>query len=180
MIGKKKKYIWKEIELQRPREPEVFAKANISEEKTWIYNLLSRPFRLRPLCCTANLKSYEFKTKRRREEVKIPYFNFPWSKVASWGPKSHSPYKKNKNTNFVKYNRKGNNRNSTIGLLGQSPCFGISFLFTKKKSWRCGWDCVRLGVLYGKSNFSIIQDMTVSNFCALPAASIISVNNNLG
>ena len=117
----------------------------MSEEKTWIYNLLSRPFRLRPLCCTAKLKSYEFKTKRRREEVKIPYFNFPWSKVASWGPKSHSPYKKNKNTNFVKYNRKGNNtivnRNSTIGLLGQSPCFGISFLFSKKKSWRCGWDC---------------------------------------
>ena len=34
MVGKKKKYIWKEIELQRPREPEVFAKANISEEKT--------------------------------------------------------------------------------------------------------------------------------------------------
>ena len=33
-VGTKKKYIWKEIELQRPRKPEVFAKANMSEEKT--------------------------------------------------------------------------------------------------------------------------------------------------
>ena len=33
-VGKKKKYIWKEIELQMLREPEVFAKANMSEEKT--------------------------------------------------------------------------------------------------------------------------------------------------
>ena len=33
-VGKKKKYIWREIELQRPRKPEVFAKANMSEEKT--------------------------------------------------------------------------------------------------------------------------------------------------
>ena len=32
--AKKKKYIWKELELQRQREPEVFAKANMSGEKT--------------------------------------------------------------------------------------------------------------------------------------------------